>query len=231
MQRLPDASIDMVLCDMPYGTTCNKWDVVLPLEDLWRQYERVIKDNGAIVLFSQQPFTAVLVNSNPRLFRYEWIWQKTMATGFMNAQKMPLKAHENILVIYKHLPTYNPQKWQSTPYKKTKARKKSTNYGEMYGTESVSLDGSRYPLDVLKFNNCNGKNRKHPTQKPVDLLSYLIKTYTNKGEIVLDNCMGSGSTAVACVNTGRNYIGFETDAHYCEIAEERINLVSKQKKS
>ena len=223
MQRFPDKSIDMILCDPPYGTTQNKWDSVLPLDEMWRQYERVIKDHGAIVLFSQQPFTSTLVASNPKLFRYEWIWKKPMATGFLNANRMPLKSHENILVFYKSLPTYHPQKWYSKPYGKTVCGRESNNYGDYDLWASESKDGSRFPHDVIVFSNCQGKERgRHPTQKPVALLEYLINTYTDRGGIILDNCIGSGSTAVACINTGRDFIGFETDPAYYETALQRI---------
>ena len=223
MQRIPDKSIDMILCDPPYGTTKNKWDSVLPLEEMWAQYERVIKDRGAIVLFSQQPFTATLISSNLKLFRYEWVWRKPTATGFLNANRMPLKAHENILVFYKHLPTYHPQKWYSKPYGKTRCRSFTSNYGNYVDVISESVDGARYPHDVIEFSNCQGQERgKHPTQKPIALLEYLINTYTDRGGLILDNCIGSGSTAVACINTGRKYIGFEIDPAYYQIAQQRI---------
>ena len=222
MQRFPDKSIDMILCDPPYGTTRNRWDSVLPLDEMWSQYERVIKDRGAIVLFSQQPFTSTLVASNLKLFRYEWTWKKLMATGFLNANRMPLRAHENILVFYKSLPTYNPQKWYGKPYGKTRCRGFTSNYGNYVDVISESADGARFPHDVIEFSNCQGKERgHHPTQKPVKLLEYLINTYTDSGDIILDNCIGSGSTAVACINTGRNYIGFETDSTYYKTALQR----------
>lgn len=222
MQRLPDKSIDMILCDPPYGTTHNRWDSVLPLDEMWAQYERVIKDNGAIVLFSQQPFTSTLVASNLKLFRYEWIWKKPMATGFLNVNRMPLRAHENILVFYKRLPTYHPQMWYGKPYSKSISMVPTTNYGQYTAVASKSKDGSRYPIDVIEVSNCQGKERGyHPTQKPVEILEYLINTYTDSGDIILDNCIGSGSTAVACINTGREYIGFETDPTYYQTALQR----------
>ena len=220
MQRIPDKSIGMILCDPPYGTTQNKWDSVLPLDEMWRQYERVIKDHGAIVLFSQQLFTSTLVASNPKLFRYEWIWKKTNPVGFLNANRMPLRAHENILVFYKALPTYHPQKWYSKPYTvKAHNSQKTTNYGAYTPCTIDCKDGSRFPVDVIEFSKDQGR---HPAQKPVALLEYLINTYTDSGGIILDNCIGSGSTAVACINTGRDFIGFETDPAYYETALQRI---------
>lgn len=220
MKDIPDKSIDMILCDLPYGTTRNKWDSIIPLDKLWKQYERIIKDNGAIILFSQMPFTTELVQSNFKLFRYEWIWKKTMSTGFLNAKKMPLKQHENIVVFYKNLPLYNPQMREGFQPYSTARGSKNTNYGKFDNTYISSSDGDRYPVDVIEFKH--DKEKLHPTQKPVTLLEYLIKTYTHEGETVLDNCMGSGSTGVACVNTNRNFIGIELDEKYFNIAKERI---------
>ena len=220
MKDIPDESIDMILCDLPYGTTKNKWDSVIPLNKLWKSYERIIKYNGAIVLFSQMPFSAELVHSNLKLFKYEWIWQKDNGTGFLNAKKMPLKIHENILVFYKKLPLYNPQMRTGFKPYKCKQGRHSTNYGAYEQGHITESNGERYPIDIIKFKKDSGL---HPTQKPVELLEYLIKTYTNEGETVLDNCMGSGSTGVACVNTNRNFIGYELDEKYFEIAEKRIN--------
>ena len=220
MKDIPDRSIDMVLCDLPYGTTKNKWDSVIPLNKLWKQYERMIKDNGAIVLFSQMPFSAELVHSNLKLFKYEWIWQKDNGTGFLNAKKMPLKIHENILVFYKKLPLYNPQMRTGFKPYKCKQGRHSTNYGAYEQGHITESNGERYPIDIIEFKKDSGL---HPTQKPVELLEYLIKTYTNENETVLDNCMGSGSTGVACVNTNRNFIGYELNEKYFEIAEKRIN--------
>ena len=225
MKDIPTASIDMILCDLPYGTTKNYWDIPLDYKQLWEQYERVIKDNGAIVLFAQAPFDKLLAVSNLNLFRYEWIWEKSSATGFLNASKMPLKAHENILIFYKKLPTYNPiktkgQKKVSRASHKTNC-KSSSNYGKQMHTKDYCSD-ERYPRSVLRFGLDKQKEAHHPTQKPIKILEYLIKTYTNKGDIVLDNCIGSGSTAVACINTNRNYIGYELDENYFEIANKRI---------
>ena len=227
MKYIEDKSIDMILCDLPYGTTRNKWDSIIPLDALWKQYERIIKDNGCIALFSQTPFDKVLGSSNLKLLKYEWIWEKNKATGFLNSKKMPLKAHENILIFYKNLPTYNPQglikKDKPTINKGSRGKKERGAGGTNYGiaTKDAIQEYENYPRDVLRF----GVVMKplHPTQKPVELCEYFIKTYTNENELVLDNCMGSGTTAIACINTNRNYIGFELDKEYYEIAKNRIN--------
>ena len=220
MRDIPDGSIDMILCDLPYGTTArNKWDCVIEYELLWEQYERIIKENGAIILFSQMPFTAELTHSNLKLFKYEWIWEKDNGTGFLNAKKMPLKIHENILVFYKKLPTYNPQMRTGFKPYKCKQGRHSTNYGLYEQGHITESNGERYPIDIIEFKKDSGL---HPTQKPVALLEYLIKTYTNEEETVLDNCMGSGSTGVACIKTNRKFIGIEKDEKYFEIAKERI---------
>lgn len=224
MKSIPDKSIDMILCDLPYETTRNRWDKMIDLEKLWEQYERIIKDNGAIVLFAQTPFDKVLGVSNLKLLRYEWIWEKTTATGHLNAKKMPMKAHENILVFYKKLPKYNPIKTTGhTPvHSYTKHQDDGSNYGKTKAGISGGGSTERYPRSVQKFKTDKQKETLHPTQKPVELLEYLIKTYTDENELVLDNCMGSGSTGVACVNTNRNFIGMELDNNYFNIAEERI---------
>lgn len=222
MERLPDKSIDMILCDLPYGTTKNKWDSIIPLDQLWEQYERIIKDNGAIVLTAQTPFDKVLGASNLKLLKYEWIWVKESGTGFLNAKKMPLKNHENVLVFYKKSPTYVPQ--MRTGFKAYKCKQGSGsdnwNYDRSNGGHISESNGERYPLSVINFNR--DKDKLHPTQKPVALFEYLIKTYTDEGAIVLDNCMGSGTTAIACMNTNRNYIGYEKDRSYYELINERI---------
>ena len=225
MKRIPDKSVDMILCDLPYGTTArNKWDCIISYENLWEQYNRLIKDNGAILLFSQLPFDKTLACSNIEMLRYEWIWRKQQGTGHLNAKKMPMKNHENILVFYKKLPTYNPQFTKGTPYQ-CKSGRGSTNYREQSSVITKN-EGFRYPLSVLEFKSDKGL---HPTQKPVALCEYLIKTYTNEGETVLDNCMGSGTTAIACINTNRNFIGFELDKHYCDIANELIRKALAEK--
>lgn len=223
MKDIPDGSIDMILCDLPYGTTANKWDIIIPFDKLWQQYKRIIKNNGAIALFGQEPFSSRLRFSNEKMYRYDFVWEKSRATGFYNANKMPLRCKENITIFYKHLPTYNPQKTKGSPYyhKATKNRSGS-NYSSNSKSTDTQSNGDRYPRDVIKFNNVI-KNLSHPTQKPVALLEYLIKTYTNENETVLDNCMGSGSTGVAAVNLNRSFIGMELDCDYLKIAEKRIN--------
>ena len=220
MKDIPDGSVDMILCDLPYGTTQNKWDSVIDLNKLWAEYTRIIKDNGAIVLFAQSPFDKVLGYSNISMLKYEWIWKKENATGFLNANKSPMKIHENILVFYKHQCTYNPQMREGFKSYSMSNGKHSSNYGEQKEVITVS-NGERYPVDIVEFNR--DKDKLHPTQKPVELLKYLIKTYTNENEWVLDNCMGSGSTGVACCATNRNFIGIELNDKYFEIAKERIN--------
>jgi site-specific DNA-methyltransferase (adenine-specific) len=219
MKTLPDKSVDMILCDLPYGTTKNKWDSIIPLDKLWEQYNRIIKDNGAIALFGSQPFTTNLNFSNIKNYRYEWVWLKNNSTGFQLANKRPLKKHELISVFYKKQPTYKPQGLK--PYGKINKRgSMGENWDEMRSNEYIQ-QWTNYPTQILEFGY--DKEKLHPTQKPVELLEYLIKTYTNENDTVLDNCMGSGSTGVACVNTNRNFIGIELDKEYFEIAKERIN--------
>jgi site-specific DNA-methyltransferase (adenine-specific) len=230
MALIPDKSIDMILCDLPYGTTACKWDTVIPFDKLWAQYERIIKDNGAIVLTASQPFTSALVMSNPKLFKYEWVWKKTRYTGNLNAKRMPLKAHESVLVFGKGIVNYYPIKTLA-PEDKIDRRKNindsfvrgggAYNNSKPFVNKRTKDDGTRYPISVQEFKNPNN-NSLHPTQKPSDLFEYLIKTYTNEGAIVLDNCMGSGTTAVAALNTNRRFIGFETEPSYIEIANKRI---------
>lgn len=228
MCLIPDKSINMILCDLPYGTTKCSWDSVIDLNKLWNQYERIIKDNGAIVLFSQAPFDKVLATSNIKLFKYEWIWEKSKATGFLNSKKMPLKAHENLLVFYKNLPTYNPQFTYGETYNKgiRKQQDQDDTYGEYKQVLIKNDDGKRYPRDVLYFKTAESEGKTyHKTQKPLTLCEYMIKTYTNEGDIVLDNACGSGTTCVAAINTNRSYIGFETESKYYEITLDRINNI------
>ena len=223
MADVPNKSVDMILCDLPYGKTRNKWDAKIPLDLLWEQYGRVINDNGAIVLFSAEPFTTLLIASNFKMFRYDLIWAKPQGSDFLNANRKPLRSHENICVFYKKQPTYNAQKTTGKPYKAKSGENTSANFGQFNGNHiTENTDGKRYPITVLHFNGEQNNGKLHPTQKPVALLEYLIKTYTNEGDTVLDNCMGSGSTGVACVNTNRNFIGIELDKQYFEIAEKRI---------
>jgi len=226
MKEIPDGSVDMILADLPYGTTTCKWDVVIPFEPLWEQYKRIIKTNGAIALFGTQPFSSSLVMSNVEMFRYEWIWEKTLATNFHHVKKQPAKKHEQILIFYKHQPKYYPHMEIGKPYI-DKVRKRTEGYFEGRETQKLSIQntGTRYPSTVQKFSNGNNKNA-HPTQKPIALLDYLIKTYTNENEVVLDNVMGSGSTGVACMNTGRKFIGIEKDEMYFQIAEKRISFAN-----
>lgn len=220
MTSIPDGSVDMICCDLPYGTTRNRWDSIIPLDELWVHYRRIAKPNAAIVLSAQAPFDKVLGASNLVNLRYEWIWRKESGTGYLNAKKAPLKDHENILVFYRQPPTYNPQMRQGfKPYVYKQGATKSKNYGTQTGAITES-NGERYPVTVLDFPRDRGN--LHPTQKPVALIEYLIKTYTNEGDTVLDNTMGSGTSGVACINTGRKFIGIEKDAGYFKIAEERI---------
>lgn len=230
MKDIPSGSVDMILCDLPYGTTQNKWDIIIPFPELWEQYRRIAKENAAIVLFSQMPFTAKLIMSNLKDFRYEWMWEKSQGTGHLNANRMPMKIHENILVFYRKLPIYNPQKIIGKKPYKSFSIKKSKNYGNYNPIESIS-DGTRYPIDIVKFANvnCTAEKPVHPTQKPVELCEYFIKTYSNEGETILDNCMGSGTTGVACVNTCRKFIGMELNEQYFKIAKERIENAINEK--
>lgn len=220
MKNISDKSVDMILCDLPYGTTQNKWDNIIPFEPLWEQYNRIIKDNGAIVLFSQMPFTAELAHSNIKNFKYMWIWYKHYCRGFLNAKKQPLRTTENICVFYKKQCTYNPKMRIGEYRSKGNSCKQRGCYGNYKAIKTVNNE--YYPTDVLDFVGVPNSELKHPTQKPVELLKYLIETYTNENETVLDNCMGSGSTGVACVNTNRDFIGIELDKDYFNIAKQRI---------
>jgi site-specific DNA-methyltransferase (adenine-specific) len=219
MKRIADKSVDMIICDLPYGTTANKWDAVIPFEPLWAQYKRIIKEGGAIVLSASQPFTSRLVASNYEQFRYEWIWEKTRFSNQMLAKKQPLKIHENILVFSKGKCPYYPQNLIRVDKQTRQGKKVSDNIGGGERSTSYYQEFTNYPRSIQCFKNQTGL---HSTQKPVALFEYLIKTYTNEGETVLDNCMGSGTTAIACMNTKRNFIGFELDSEYHRIATERI---------
>lgn len=230
MKAIPDGSVDMVLCDLPYGTTACKWDTVIPFEPLWEQYTRVIKDNGAIVLFGAEPFSTELRHSNLKMYKYDWYWRKPRGTGHLNAKKQPLRDVEVISVFYKKQCTYNPQFSAGEPYSAAKGGKNArvsdagvTTYGKFMNGMEFRNDnpGIRYPKQLQEFGVVE-RGTLHPTQKPVALCEYLIKTYTNPGDVVLDNCMGSGTTAVACIRTGRNYIGFELDEGYHAVAQQRI---------
>ena len=227
MKILPDNSVDMVLTDPPYGTTCNKWDTVVDMDAFWKEIKRVTKKNYAILIFTQMPFTATVVMSNPKMFRYEWICEKANATGFLNARRMPMKCHENVLVFYGKLPVYHPIMEHGKPYRCGSKDKNSSNYNAVKRTSSENPTGTRFPRDVLKvsWRSAFGKTL-HPTQKPVSLCEYFIKTYSNKGDIILDPFIGSGTTAVAAINTERKYIGFEKEEEYFDIAQNRLEKLA-----
>jgi len=234
MKSIPDKSIDMILCDLPYGTTACKWDTIIPFEPLWEQYKRIIKDNGAIVLTASQPFTSALVMSNPDMFKYSWIYKKRCASNFAQAKYAPMKEHEDVLVFAKGKVNYHPikEERQGSGAERVKhsfseaTRHKSGEFvGAMKGEFNEMADELRYPSSVQEFNNrASGDRGFHPTQKPVALFEYLIKTYTNEGDLVLDNTAGSGTTGVACKNTNRNFILIEQDENYCKIASERTGV-------
>lgn len=219
----------MILCDLPYGTTACKWDTIIPFEPLWEQYEHVIKDNGAIVLFGSQPFTTKLINSNIGKFRYCWIWNKVRGVGHLNAKRKPMMATEDVCVFYKKPCTYNPQIREREVPKKSKNNATQEVYGKTQDNFEGEILDKRYPINLITFNKSAQKDfTLHPTQKPVALLEYLIKTYTRPGEVVLDNCIGSGTTAIACINIGRNFIGIEKEEKYVRIAQKRIEACKKQ---
>ena len=229
LKKIKDGSVDMILDDLPFGTTALSVDKPLPLEIMWKEFLRVTKHNAAIVLFSQMPFGSDLIQSAKDIYRHEWIYEKALPTGHLNAAKMPLRTHENILIFYRALPTYNPQFTQGKPYKREHGIN-SSNYRTQTKT-GIDSDGRRYPVDVIKAKQpfVSGEKLYHPQQKPVELLEYLIRTYTNEGETILDATMGSGSTGVACVNTGRKFIGFELDREYFTRARGRISEAEHQR--
>lgn len=246
MRDIPDKSIDMILCDLPYGMTQNQWDCYIPLDLLWKQYLRIIKDNGAIVLTSQGLFTAKLILSQPKIFKYKWVWEKSKSTNFLNAKKQPLRKHEDICVFYKKQPVYHPQMVQGTPYDKgVRKNQLSGNYGDFQPVH-VSSAGERYPTDVIYIKTAESEGKVvHPTQKPIALGRYFIRTYSNPGDVILDNTFGSGSFLVAALMEGRNFIGIEKNEDvalfkkghidYIEIARERLfqawkNLDEEKKK-
>jgi site-specific DNA-methyltransferase (adenine-specific) len=223
MKQIKEKSIDMILCDLPYGMTKNNWDIIIPFDKLWIEYNRIIKDNGAIILFGSQPFTSLMITSNLNMFRYSLVWEKNKFSDFLNSKRKPMKTNEDIVVFYKKQPTYNPQYWYSTPYTRWNTQSsvdKQSNYGAHKENFVESSDGKRLPTTVLKFNRV--ERPLHPTQKPTDLLEWLIKTYSNENDIILDNCMGVGSTGVACKNTNRKFIGIELETKYYNIAKTRI---------
>lgn len=223
MPSIPDKSIDMILCDLPYGTTACKWDVVIPFEPLWKEYKRIIKDRGCIALFGSEPFSSYLRMSNIKQYKYDWVWDKVRGVGHLNAKIRPLLSTENV-IVFNEKGFYSPQ--MRDRYKPRKSQNKSTQqvYGKSLDVFEGEVLNKKYPINLITFSKSDmTKNKLHPTQKPVALLEYLIKTYTIEGETVLDNCMGSGSTGVACVNTGRNFIGIEKEQKYFEIAQKRID--------
>jgi site-specific DNA-methyltransferase (adenine-specific) len=232
MTHIPDGGIDAIICDLPYGTTANKWDSIIPLDQLWQQYKRIIKKGGPIVLFAQCPFDKILGCSNLDWLKYEWIWEKEQGTGILNSHCAPLKIHEVMLVFSEFAASpssdermiYNPQMMKGRPYK-GKGGNNGSNYGSTR-TIKVENDGFRYPTDILSFDR--DSDAFHPTQKPVDLLRYLIRTYSNEGDTILDNCMGSGTTAVACIKEKRHFIGFELNEEYWKKACQRIDAEQRQ---
>ncbi len=233
MKDIPDKSIDMILCDLPYGVTRNKKDKVIPFDLLWEQYNRIIKDNGCIALFAQGLFMVDLINSNRNMYRYDLVWDKVLTSGFLNAKRMPLRKHEQVLIFYKKLPTYNPQFEEGNPLhgRGTAYKNKEVinqNYGEHKLMDDIRAGSTqKYPTSILKFTKPHPSIAKHPTQKPIELCQYLIKTYTNENDIVLDNCMGSGTTGIACINTNRSFIGYELDKNNFKIAKSCIDIASQ----
>jgi len=222
MKQIEDKSVDMILCDLPYGTTACSWDIIIPFEALWEQYKRIIKDNGAIILTASQPFTSALVMSNIKMFKYEWIWDKVTASGFQIAKYLPMKQHENILVFCKGKLNYNPIMIKMDKPDSYKCYTKSETSPLSKNDGIKRFRTHKYPKTIISASNANKKGGLHPTQKPVALFEYLIKTYTNEGMLVLDNCIGSGTTALACINTNRKFIGIELEPKYVEIANKRI---------
>lgn len=231
MKSIPDKSVDMICCDLPYGVTNNKKDIALPFDKLWEQYNRIIKDNGCIALFAQGLFYVDLVNSNRKMFRYDLVWDKVMTSGFLNANRMPMRQHEQIAIFYKKLPIYNPQKVKgSKNHSKGKVKEidVNNNYGNHNFVDNSELLGDmKNPTSIVTFSKPHPSICVHLTQKSVELLEYLIKTYTNENDLVLDNCMGSGTCGIACVNTSRNFIGIELDEKYFKIAKERVDSYGK----
>ena len=235
MKNIKDKSIDCIICDLPYGVTSkNKWDTIIPYEPLWKEYKRIIKDNGPIILFGQDKFTAKTMLSNEKMHRYNLIWNKVLTSGFLNAGRMPLREHEDIMIFYKKLPTYNPQFTEGKPLhgmgeKFKKVKNNNNNYNDFNSCNNPSAnregDTKKYPKSILTFPRPASSKMLHPTEKPVELLEYLIKTYSNENDVILDNCMGSGSTGVAALNTNRRFIGMELDENYFNIAKERLENI------
>lgn len=230
MKQFPENSIDMVMCDLPYGTTQNKWDSVIPLDKLWKEYQRIVKDDGAIVLTSQGLFTAQLMMSNPKLFKYKWVWEKSKPTNFLNSKKQPLRKHEDICVFYKKQPTYNPQMIEGTPYDKgVRKDQLSGSYGD-FKPVHVHSSGERYPTDIVYFKTAECEGRViHPTQKPIELGRYFIRTYSRPGDLILDNTSGSGSFLVSALLEGRNFIGIEKNTEIALFKESDIDYIVESK--
>jgi len=228
MREIPDGSVDMILCDLPYGTTACKWDTVIPFEPLWTQYKRVIKPNGAIVLFGSEPFSSALRMSNIKQYKYDWIWDKVRPSGFQIAKYVPMKRHEIVSDFCDGTPNWNPQKEKRDKPVKGRVASSSDSSPLAYSDGIVRTYDDKNPQSILVYSKQSDGKYVHPTQKPVALMEYLIRTYTNKGETVLDNTMGSGTTGVACVNTGRKFIGIERDEKYMEIAKSRIATATSE---
>ena len=228
MRHLPNDCIDMVLCDLPYGTTQNKWDCIVPLNELWAEYKRIVKPNGAIVLTSQGLFTAALIMSQPKLFKYKWVWEKSKPTNFLNAKKQPLRKHEDVCVFYNKQPVYNPQMTEGEPYDKgVRKNQLSGSYGDFQPVH-VHSDGKRYPTDVVYFKTAESEGEVfHATQKPVELGRYFVRTYSNPGDIILDNTSGSGSFVVAALMEGRNFVGIEKNADTELFKGEKIDYIKR----
>lgn len=222
MSRVGTGTVDLILCDLPYGTTNCAWDTVIPFDPLWGQYRRILKPRGALVLMAAQPFATDLINSQRKLFRYDWVWEKTSPVGHANSHRMPLRAHELALVFYQRLPVYNPQGLVALE-KPVRRKVSGRRSGDVYGNLSRAHEQhyTNYPRSIIRFSN-RSERRYHPTQKPVDLMEYFVRTYTNEGALVMDNCMGSGSTALACLRSGRRFVGFEKDAEIFATATARI---------
>ena len=225
MPKIREKSIDMILCDLPYGRTHNKWDSIIPFEDLWSNYNRVIKDNGVIALFADGMFMAKLMLSNEKMWRYNLVWDKVLVSGFLNANRQPLRSHEEIVIFYKKQPTYNPQKIKGNPNhsKGTTTKNTNNNYGKYDLVDNRELLGDmKHPKSIWTFEKPHPSKMVHPTQKPLSCIENLIKTYTNEGDLVLDNCMGSGTTCIGALNLNRDFIGIEKDEKYFEIVKSRI---------
>lgn len=231
MKEIPDGSVDMILCDLPYGMTQNKWDSYIPLDKLWEQYNRIIKTNGAIVLTSNGVFTAKLILSQPNIYKYKWVWEKSKPTNFLNAKKQPLRKHEDVCVFYKKQPVYHPQMTKGEPYDKGKRKNQQCgNYGD-FESVHVASDGERYPTDIIYVKTAESEGPVlHPTQKPIELGRYMVRTYTNPGDIVLDNIFGSGSFLVAALMEGRNFIGIEKNEDVALFKREEIDYIDVAKK-